>query len=402
VWKIVYNKFNPKLNELFSFSVLDDSQATLQTTANTSTVAVGILDCCRKLVDRCLCDGRKFASFRLANDILNLMHDIGLSLSLEKSDYANLFKWTQTTFSGEKIEDPVLLKTLINFFIFITWHKNSSVALMKYISHDLTLIYQVSPNQDETCNEQVFNCLARDNISLMMFSVYEELTNIIELCEWFISFKADYSSMCNFYKQFNTLTESIKCLLIIDVETKAPQEAVLRIFTRFYGFMIVFCKSIGSRQISSEEESSFKSLVDLTAENYQKPISQFIKLIQNASSSAIKENGKGKAKEDKSKKFKQEEQSNANKLIKCAKMIPNLVYLIEQYEQQLKVLNKHFNNKIDFTEKFEKDKFRDFQIRISEDRNDDTLASTLNSTNQQTTVNGYQDDDEEDEEMDDE
>ncbi len=82
---------------------MDDSQANIETN-NRSVVAVGILDCCRKCVDRCLSGGRnKFASLRLANEILNLMYDIGLSLSLEKNDYANLFKWTQTTFSGEKI-----------------------------------------------------------------------------------------------------------------------------------------------------------------------------------------------------------------------------------------------------------------------------------------------------------
>ena len=83
--------------------VLDDTQMSDQE-PNGSSVAVGILDCCRKCVDRCLAGGRnKFAPLKLANEILNLMHEIGLSLSLEKNDYASLFKWTQTQFSGEKI-----------------------------------------------------------------------------------------------------------------------------------------------------------------------------------------------------------------------------------------------------------------------------------------------------------
>lgn len=84
--------------------VLDDSQAGLQS-SNQSTVAVGILDCCRKFVDRCLSVHSKYTanSLKLANEIVNLMQDIGLSLSLQVSDYANLFKWTQTTFSGEYI-----------------------------------------------------------------------------------------------------------------------------------------------------------------------------------------------------------------------------------------------------------------------------------------------------------
>ncbi len=68
-------------------------------------MAVGILDCCRQFVDRCLSVHSKFTtnSLKLANEIVNLMQDIGLSLSLQVNDYANLFKWTQTTFSGEYI-----------------------------------------------------------------------------------------------------------------------------------------------------------------------------------------------------------------------------------------------------------------------------------------------------------
>ncbi len=39
------------------------------------------------------------------------------------------------------------------------------------------------------------------------------------------------------------------------------------------------------------------------------------------------------------------------------------------------------------TEKFEKDQFRDFKILLPDEQNDETLASTLNHTHQQTINN---------------
>lgn len=45
-------------------------------------------------------------------------------------------------------------------------------------------------------------------------------------------------------------------------------------------------------------------------------------------------------------------------------MIPNLVYLYEQYEQQLKLMNKHFQNRINFTENIEI-RLKDFKIDLS-------------------------------------
>ena len=277
------------------------------------------------------------------------MHEIGLNLSLEKSDYANLFKWTQTQFSGEKLDDPVLVKTLTKFFIFITWHKNSSSALMKYICQDLVFIFQVSranETDSSNLNEQVFNCLTQDNVTLLLGAVFEELMSIMDLCEWFITFKTDFGSMSHFYKQFNTLLESIKCLILIDLETNSPQEFVLRLLARFYSFMITFCKSVGNRVIHAEEESLFKAIIDFTALKFQKPINKFISLIQNSRSTLGKEKGEKAGAEEKNKKTKDESQTKANKLIKCGKMIPNLVYLVNSYEQQLKCLNKHFENRV--------------------------------------------------------
>jgi hypothetical protein len=251
-------------------------------------------------------------------------------------------------------DDPVLVKTLAKFFIFITWHKNSSGALMKYICQDLVFIFQVcrdGETDSSNLNEQVFNCLTYDNINLLMSAIFDELSNIIDLCDWFISFKTDHDSMIHFYKQFNTLLESIKCLLAIDLETNSPQESVLRLLTRFYSFMITLCKSIGNREIRPDEEILFKAIIDYTALKFQKPLNQFIKLIQNAKSSIGKEKSDKSEKngaDEKSKKAKDDGQSKANKLIKCGKMIPNLVYLVGQYEHQLKLLNKHFENRVKF------------------------------------------------------
>ena len=63
-------------------------------------------------------------------------------------------------------------------------------------------------------------------------------------------------------------------------------------------------------------------------------------------------------------------------------MIPNLVYSIEQYEQHLKLLNKHFLEKIDFTENFELC-LRDFRI----------LLPTEESNTQLESINGDSDND---------
>jgi hypothetical protein len=55
-------------------------------------------------------------------------------------------------------------------------------------------------------------------------------------------------------------------------------------------------------------------------------------------------------------------------------MIPNLVYSIEQYEQHLKLLNKHFHDKVDFTENFEIC-LRDFKILLPTEESNTQLES---------------------------
>jgi hypothetical protein len=59
-------------------------------------------------------------------------------------------------------------------------------------------------------------------------------------------------------------------------------------------------------------------------------------------------------------------------------MMPNLVYLIEQYEHHLKQLNKHFQNKFDFTENFEIC-LRDFKILLPLTETNSQLESIANS-----------------------
>ena len=111
--------------------------------------------------------------------------------------------------------------------------------------------------------------------------------------------------------------------------------------------MIAYCKSVLNREINSEEDAQIKLCVDFTAKKLQRPLNQFIRLIQNAKSSAA-EKGKGeKGGGEKGKKQKDDNMSST-KLIKYARMIPNLVYSIEQYEQQLKLLNKHLNDRVSF------------------------------------------------------
>ena len=115
--------------------------------------------------------------------------------------------------------------------------------------------------------------------------------------------------------------------------------------------------------------------------------------------------------------------------MKCTKLIPQLVYIIEQYEQQLRVLNKRFNSRVSLTGlinlrlKFFYFKFkinlmenfqayiRDFKIKLpknmpitqqtsrinSQSNNEDTTSDTVIST----TTNNEEDEIEEEEEEED-
>lgn len=107
IWKIVFLKFSPKLDSLFSYSVLTNSQESInQTTSqsDTSTVAVGILDLCRHFINKCLLNNRivKTNSFKLASNLIDLMHDVGSIIELQMTDFNVLFKWTQNILVNEE------------------------------------------------------------------------------------------------------------------------------------------------------------------------------------------------------------------------------------------------------------------------------------------------------------
>jgi hypothetical protein len=230
--------------------------------------------------------------------------------------------------------------------------------------------------------ERCFTCLTTDNAPQIVTIMYDELGSIISLMEWFLTFKHDFTSMSQLYKQLSCVNECLRILLLVDIKFGSSQELLIRMLSKFYNFMLILCKNITQRQVNPEELSLFKVCVDFTAQKMQKPLNQFIRVIQNAKDS------KGKQQTQKQKGKEANEPNSSTKILKCAKMIPNLVYLVEQYENQLKLLNKHFKNEIDFTEKFEIC-LRDFKINLSsintnehddEEENETTISSSNRST----------------------
>ncbi|CAF0898848.1 unnamed protein product [Brachionus calyciflorus] len=408
IWKIVSLKFNPKLNDLFSFSVFEENpndSVNQSNSSNTSTVAVGILDQCRRFIDKCLTHSSQYivSRFKFASQLIDFMLDISSSITLNLNDYGNLFKWTQTLATEKEISDQIFLKSLFKFFTFITWNKNSSATLMKYLCQDLMHVYGIyrdfsSYVADLSTSDKFFNCITDESGQSMISVICDELANQLALLEWFISFKSDQSSIITFYKQLNCILECLKILLIIKLPSNSPHEIIIRILSKFYNFMISFCKSIPNRHVSEEEESLLKRAVDFTAIQMQNPLTCFIRSIQNTKSTTSKDKGDKKAKE---KGKETVENSGSVRGLKCSKMIPNLVYLYEQYEQQLKLLNKHFKNRINLTENFEI-RLRDFEIVLSsrQDGSDDdeTSYSPRPNRNDETTRNGGDNDDDDDEE----
>lgn len=279
------------------------------------------------------------------------MYDISSSVNLNLNDFGNLFKWTQTIATDQECSDQIFLKSLFKYFTFITWNKNSSATLMKYMCQDLMHVYGVFRDfstyvADLSIADKFFNVITDETGQSMISVICDELANQLSLLEWFISFKSDQSSIITFYKQLNCVLECLKILLIIKLPSNAPYEIIIRTLSKFYTFMISFCKTIPNREISEDEESLLKRAVDFTAVQMQNPLTNFIRSIQNAKSSMAKDKDGKKGKE----KGKENGESAASgKALKCSKMIPNLVYLYEQYEQQLKLLNKHFKNRVSST-----------------------------------------------------
>lgn len=107
IWKIVFLRFSPKLDSLFSYSVLTNSQESINqstTQSDLSSVAVGILDMSRHFVDKCLLNNRigRTNSFKLASNLIDLMHDIGSIIQIQMNDFNVLFRWTQSILINEE------------------------------------------------------------------------------------------------------------------------------------------------------------------------------------------------------------------------------------------------------------------------------------------------------------
>ena len=77
-------------------SVLEEMNASMAS-QNTSNVAVSILDCCRRYVDKCI--STQFQSVhsasKLAAQLFDLMFDIGQNINLKPNDFQVLFHWIQ-------------------------------------------------------------------------------------------------------------------------------------------------------------------------------------------------------------------------------------------------------------------------------------------------------------------
>jgi hypothetical protein len=74
--------------------------------------------------------------------------------------------------------------------------------------------------------------------------LYEELINVLNLMEWFVTFKQDLGAMSQLYKQLASVLDCLKILLLIDMQLGSSQEQLIRIFSKFYTFMIHLCKSV--------------------------------------------------------------------------------------------------------------------------------------------------------------
>ena len=142
---IVFLRFSPKLDNLFSNSSLfsmsqqenssSSSSTTQSTTSNTSNILdVSILDLCRYFVNRCLAIDTidKKNSFKLASMLVDFMSEVAPLVNLKPNDFTVLFKWTQNILTEEVNGDILFVKSVLNLFYFTTWNKNSSVALIKY------------------------------------------------------------------------------------------------------------------------------------------------------------------------------------------------------------------------------------------------------------------------------
>lgn len=164
-------------------------------------------------------------------------------------DYGVLFKWTQAMANERGVRDQIFIKSLLKYFIYITWNKNSSATLMKYLCQELIHVYGInhlfkSYIEDLSSIETIFGCVSDETSSSMIGVICDELSSQMSILEWFISFKTDKTSILSFYKQLNCVLECIKILLIIDLPPNSPHDILIKFLSKFYNFMIAFCKSV--------------------------------------------------------------------------------------------------------------------------------------------------------------
>ena len=73
--------------------------------SNQSSAAVGILDLCRRFIDKCLTSHSNYvaSALRLATQLIDLMYDVASCVNLQTNDFGILFKWVQTMTVNENI-----------------------------------------------------------------------------------------------------------------------------------------------------------------------------------------------------------------------------------------------------------------------------------------------------------
>jgi hypothetical protein len=79
--------------------------------SNQSSIAVGILDLCRRFIDKCLLSHSNYVSsaMRFGTQLIELMYDIASSVNLQTNDYGILFKWVQAMTVNDSLSKSQIL-----------------------------------------------------------------------------------------------------------------------------------------------------------------------------------------------------------------------------------------------------------------------------------------------------
>lgn len=194
------------------------------------------------------------------------------TIQIQMNDYHVLFQWTQTLATQEfasieikfitistkktyfnyhyhfsKLDDFLFSRSLLKFFIFITWSKNSSAALMKYACTDIVRFFDTYI-PDQEIGSAIFNFLSEKNSQFILNVIFDELTNITNSFEWLLSYKAKFevaAEISNFYKQIMCVMQSLHSLIISNLPpTGQVQENLIKLIIKFYNFMISLSKHV--------------------------------------------------------------------------------------------------------------------------------------------------------------